>query len=322
MTGFFLTTKLWGGDDALIKNSWSTSYFQDSSYRVTIADMIWDEVQNEIFFELEQTKTIQDIQLKLQVDLIAKDNTVYPIQNFSHLMLEPTEEDSVIKTRYSFSIPFEDWRYIRFTIHTEREGVISNQSILYADYRELAKSETLKTRYSFSIPFEDWRYIRFTIHTEREGVISNQSILYADYRELAKSETPIILAEWLNDEAVEETENIENQEDNTSITTEETPTENIEEPERLEQEYVIESEPIILDGGGQDQSHEEIIETEEPIYTLEDYEHQQQKLNEEIANVQAQLTEQADNRELQNQLSELQKNLEEVQQKIQSLKGE
>ncbi len=275
MTGFFLTTKLWGGDDALIKNSWSTSYFQDSSYRVTIADMIWDEVQNEIFFELEQTKTIQDIQLKLQVDLIAKDNTVYPIQNFSHLMLEPTEEDSVIKTRYSFSIPFEDWRYIRFTIHTEREGVISNQSILYADYRELAKSET-----------------------------------------------PIILAEWLNDEAVEETENIENQEDNTSITTEETPTENIEEPERLEQEYVIESEPIILDGGGQDQSHEEIIETEEPIYTLEDYEHQQQKLNEEIANVQAQLTEQADNRELQNQLSELQKNLEEVQQKIQSLKGE
>lgn len=275
MTGFFLTTKLWGGDDALIKNSWSTSYFQDSSYRVTIADMIWDEVQNEIFFELEQTKTIQDIQLKLQVDLIAKDNTVYPVQNFSHLMLEPTEEDSVIKTRYSFSIPFEDWRYIRFTIHTEREGVISNQSILYADYRELAKSET-----------------------------------------------PIILAEWLNDEAVEETENIENQEDNTSITTEETPTENIEESERLEQEYVIESEPIILDGGGQDQSHEEIIETEEPIYTLEDYEHQQQKLNEEIANVQSQLTEQADNQELQNQLSELQKNLEEVQQKIQSLKGE
>ena len=275
MTGFFLTTKLWGGDDALIKNSWSTSYFQDSSYRVTIADMIWDEVQNEIFFELEQTKTIQDIQLKLQVDLIAKDNTVYPIQNFSHLMLEPTEEDSVIKTRYSFSIPFEDWRYIRFTIHTEREGVISNQSILYADYRELAKSET-----------------------------------------------PIILAEWLNDEVVEETENVENQEDNTSITTEETPTENIEESERLEQEYVIESEPIILDGGGQDQSHEEIIETEEPIYTLEDYEHQQQKLNEEIANVQSQLTEQADNQELQNQLSELQKNLEEVQQQIQNLRGE
>lgn len=126
----------------------------------------------------------------------------------------------------------------------------------------------------------------------------------------------------MNDEAVEETENVENQEDNTSITTEEIPTENIEESERLEQEYVIESEPIILDGGGQEQSHEEIIETEEPIYTLEDYEHQQQKLNEEIANVQSQLTEQADNQELQNQLSELQKNLEEVQQKIQSLKGE
>lgn len=273
VTGFFLTTKLWGGDDALTKNSWSTSYFQDSSYRVMIADMIWDEIQNEIFFEVEQTKTIQDIQLKLQVDLIAKDNTVYPIQNFSHLMLDPNEEDSVIKTGYSFSIPFEDWRYIRFTIHTERDEVISNQSILYADYRELEKSET-----------------------------------------------PIILAEWLTNEPVEETEKVENQEDETSITKEET----VENQDTLQQEYVIESEPIILDGGGQvqgeEQHHEEIIETGEPIYTIEDYEHQQQKLNEEIENVQTQLTEQADNQDLQNQLAELQTKLVEVQQQIQNLK--
>lgn len=281
-TGFFLTTKLWGGDDALIKNSWSTSYFQDSSYRVTISDMVWDEVQNEIFFEVEQTKTIQDIQLKLQVDLIAQDNTIYPIQNFSHLMLEPSEEDTTIKTGYSFSIPFADWRYIRFTIHTEREGVISNQSILYADYRELAKSET-----------------------------------------------PIILSEWVTNESVKDDEVIEETEvpeDEKNVVEEERKEEVTESKDTLKQEYVIESEPIILDGGNQTQEeehhHEEIIETEEPIYTLEDYEHQQQKLNEEIANVQSQLTEQADNQELQNQLSELQKNLEEVQQQIQNLKGE
>ena len=45
-------------------------------------------------------------------------------------------------------------------------------------------------------------------------------------------------------------------------------------------------------------------------------------MNEEIANVQAQLTEQADNQELQQQLAELQTKLADVQQNIQSMKGE
>lgn len=281
VTGFFLTTKLWGGDDSLIKNSWTTSYFQDSSYRVNISNMIWDEFQNEMFFEIEQSKTTQDVQLKLQVDLIAKDDTIYPIQQFSHLVLEEDSDDSLLKTKYSFSLPLAEWRYIKFTIHTEREGVLSNQSILYADYRELEKSEA-----------------------------------------------PIVLSEWLINEVAEENEEVIEIEEEPSISDEET-TEAQEEEETqntLQQDYVIESEPIILDGGNQMQEeehqHEEIIETEEPSYTLEDYEHQQQKLNEEIANVQSQLTEQADNQELQNQLSELQMKLAEVQQQIQNLRGE
>jgi len=279
--GFFFTSKWWGGDDSVIRHTWESSYFYDSSYRVDLEQVTYDSVQHELFFVVNQSKMDSKKTLKLQVDVIGKDDYLYPVQTFSHLENETLMNPEVKQTVYSFSMPLEDWRYIRFIIQTETE----------------------------------------------DGTLSNQTVLYADYRMIEMSETPLSLMDFLTTETVESP-------DESSTSSEEVPTtestesnaelsESPTEEEPLKQQYVIESEPIILDGNGHEEDvNHEIIETEEPVYTLEDYQHQEQKLNEEIANVQAQLTEQADNQELQQQLAELQTKLADVQQNIQSMKGE
>ena len=279
--GVFLTSKWWGGDDSVVRHTWETNYFHDTSYRVELEHVTYDSVQNEVFFLVNQSKIDSKKTLKLQVDVIGQDDYLYPVQTFSHLENETLTTAELKQTAYSFSMPLEDWRYIRFMIQTESE----------------------------------------------DGTLSNQTVLYADYRMIEMSETPLTLMDFFT------TENVESS-DESSTSSEEIPTtettdsngelsESLTEEEPLKQQYVIESEPIILDGNVQEEAvNQEIVETEEPIYTLEDYQHQEQKLNEEIANVQLQLTEQADNQELQQQLAELQMKLADVQQNIQSMKGE
>ncbi|MBS3198972.1 hypothetical protein [Turicibacter bilis] len=275
--GFFLSTKLWLGDDTPIKNTWHTTYFNDSFYKVEITNLVWDQSQNEIFFELQKSKMDETKRLLLQIDVIGKDQKVYPILDVGYLNDETTEAEQMDRVGYSFSLPITDWRYIQFVIQTEDES----------------------------------------------GNLSNQGVLYADYREVECSEVPIILSEWLaKNKPVTGDENGIN-----STTGEQVSSSNQEETnkdETLKQEYTIEREPIILDGGDgtEDEHTHEIVETDEPIYTLEDYEHQQQKLKEEIAVVEAKLKEQTDNQDLQKQLDQLQTKLAEVQQQIKKLKGE
>ena len=278
--GFFLTSKWWGGDDSLVRHTWESNYFYDTSYRVELEQVTYDLVQHEVFFVVNQSKVDSKKTLKLQVDVIGQDDYLYPVQTFSHLENEALTTDELKQTAYSFSMPLEDWRYIRFMIQTESEdGTLSNQTVLYADYRLIEMSETPLTLMDF-----------LTTETESSDEASTPS---------------------------EEAPTTEPTESNTDLSDSST------EEEALQQQYVIESEPIILDGNVQEENHQhEMIETEEPVYTLEDYQHQEQKLNEEIANVQSQLTEQADNQELQQQLAELQMKLADVQQNIQSMKGE
>lgn len=278
--GFFFTSKWWGGDDSVIRHTWESSYFYDSSYRVDLEQVTYDSVQHELFFLVSQSKIDSKKTLKLQVDVIGQDDYLYPVQTFSHL-----ENDTIIDSKQK------------------------------------------QTVYSFSMPIEDWRYIRFMIQTESEdGTLSNQTVLYADYRLIDRSETSLTLMDFLTTETVESPgENSTSSEEVSPNEPTESHVESSELPteEPLKQQYVIESEPIILDGIHQEEDHQhEIVETEEPVYTLEDYQHQEQKLNEEITQVQTQLMEQADNQELQQQLAELQTKLADVQQNIQSMKGE
>lgn len=275
--GFFFTSKWWGGDDSVVRNTWETGYFYDSSYRVALDQVTYDLSQHELFFTVNQSKVDSTKTLKLQVDVIGQDDYLYPVQTFSHL-----ENDTIIDPKQK------------------------------------------QTVYSFSMPIEDWRYIRFMIQTESEdGTLSNQTVLYADYRLIDMSETPLTLMDFLTTESYESSTPSEEEATTESIESEvETSTPATEE-EPLKQQYVIESEPIILDGNVQEESsNHEIVETEEPFYTLEDYQHQEQKLNEEINQIQTQLTEQVNNQDLQQQLTELQTKLADVQQKIQSMKGE
>lgn len=125
----------------------------------------------------------------------------------------------------------------------------------------LTTAELKQTAYSFSMPLEDWRYIRFMIQTESEdGTLSNQTVLYADYRLIEMSETPLSLMDFLTTETVENP-------DESSTSSEEVPTtesteskaelsESPMEEEPLKQQYVIESEPIILDGNVQEEKHQ------------------------------------------------------------------
>lgn len=282
--GFFLSTRFWGGDDFPIKNTWNSNYFYDNFYRVELKNMVWDKAQNEIFFGVSQSKTTQSVKLKLQVDVIGKDEKLYPINDFSHLSLESADTDTMVQSAYSFSLPITEWRYIKFVIQTE----------------------------------------------DINGYLSNQTILYADYRSLETSDEPLILAEWskgliVNDEVTTDenindtTENIENE----IPTTDDSTTQSEDnKTESLEQDYVIESEPIILDNGGEHDHSHEINDTDEPVYTLEDLQHQEEKLNLEIAQVQAKLNEQSDNQDLQKQLADLQTKLTDLQQKINDMKEE
>lgn len=274
--GFFFTSKWWGGDDSLIRNTWETGYFYDVSYRVSLERVTYDLSQHELFFVVNQSKVDTTKILKLQVDVIGKDDYLYPVQTFSHL-----ENETLLDTKQK------------------------------------------QTVYSFSMPLEDWRYIRFIIQTEAaDGSLSNQTVLYADYRSVETSDTPLTLMDFLTTETTDsEDESLASTEEETTSETNDSQSDVSDSPtqdEPLKQQYVIESEPIILDGG---ESHQhEGSESDEPIYSLADYEHQEQKLTTEIAQVQTQLEKETDNQTLKTQLSELQTQLKEVQEKIKNLK--
>lgn len=148
--GFFLTSKWWGGDDSLVRHTWESNYFYDTSYRVELEQVTYDLVQHEVFFVVNQSKVDSKKTLKLQVDVIGQDDYLYPVQTFSHLENEALTTAELKQTAYSFSMPLEDWRYIRFMIQTESEdGTLSNQTVLYADYRLIEMSETPLTLMDF-----------------------------------------------------------------------------------------------------------------------------------------------------------------------------
>lgn len=254
-SGFFVGSRFILPDDTPIKDTWQTSAYSSRGYQVYVGDVTHSQSTGETFFTLVQSGTPkEDETIKLSLHSINEDGSLTPIHNVSQLTLESQDVENLKMTGYSFFWP-ENTYHLQVTVTAlDGENHLLNQQVIYLDQRKVNTQE-------FALRMET--YVKQSLENYLAPV-TDSSVNQVQQPTATTEETSGKAPEAVTGDDIQ------------------TPNEEVQDPTgTLQQSYVIEEQEEVQ-SDHVEESHEEIVDTDVPQYTLADLEHQLNKSKEEL----------------------------------------
>lgn len=252
-TGLFMSSRFLLPDDTPIKDTWQTSSYSRMGYRISVGDVTTSKETGETFFTLvHEGKSTTDENIKLSLHAMNDDNSLSAIQNVSQLTIESEEKQNLKMTGYSFFWPNNTYHLQVTVTSLDEENHLLNQQVIYLDKRKVTMSEEAFT-------MSDYVTKQLTAHMTPNIETSTNKV-----------ENPTATTESTVNKSPEEITGDDIQ----------TPNDELQNPTgTLQQSYVIDENEQIQSNHGHDH---EIVETDQPQYTLADLEHQLARAQEEL----------------------------------------